>query len=501
MMDTSLTIDEKAQSCAKKYGVVTYTHSGMHAPAGMADKGPYVTDAALKEAMALASAQTKLLRESSDEAKKRDPETFLALRDEGHDTQGLAGKPVMTGWLTYAGKTLQNTAFIEGLKKAGEKIRSDFSALLVIGIGGSYTDIEGVISALNPLGAPLPVCYLGQHLSAEAYARFFKTIEKLPGKVAVNIISKSGTTVEPALAARIVLDKLISMKKLGAVFATTDAKKGALRELVATKGYNRPEYLPPEVEKEFYIGEDIGGRFSCITPVGLLPYAVSGIDIEEFLLGYHYAMRFSVETANQVAAYRYAAWKRGATLAVFSYNVSCFRGKILAYRQLWPESTGKDGKGLNIMEEFYTSDAHSNGQLIKSGIRNMMEIFHFIDDIGANAGVPVSEYNSDKLNTVAGKLTLHEINNRFMGALFLDHYKSGVPVTAVKIPGLSAFPVAMQNGIEYLAAAIFGLMTGINPVNQPGVQGYKEIAFNLLGFKGDAAMEKAVLELKEFGIG
>jgi glucose-6-phosphate isomerase len=498
-----------AQYAAKK-GTVTYITNGMYAP-GMyspdgrgtpADviTGPYVTQAANKQALALAQEKLAYLKKSRDPAANKSPDSFLDLRDGGNDTAGLPGFPVMTGWLTYAQNTLGEAAFLDGLMQAGEKIRRDFSGFLSIGIGGSYTDVEGIVSALAAGKPKFPMFYLGQHLSAEEYHRVFEEIKKLPGKVAVNIISKSGTTTEPAIAARISLSKLEAMGKLGAVFATTDPAKGALREMAATRGFNPPEYLPPEAQKLFFVGEDIGGRFSCITPVGLLPYAVAGIDIRELLLGYVYGISACDKEIAEITACRYAAFQAGAPVAVYAYNVARFRGKILSYRQLWPESTGKAGKGLNIMEEFYTADAHSNGQLVKSGVRNMMEVFHFIGDIGIDFQVPTSEWNADKLDTIAGSIGLHEIDNLFMAALFLDHWKSGVPVMAVKIPALTPFLLGMHTAMEHASSALFGLMTGVNPVNQPGVQGYKEIAFRLLGIKGEAEKAKAKKELEDFGI-
>ncbi|RPJ07820.1 MAG: hypothetical protein EHM28_05970 [Spirochaetaceae bacterium] len=498
-------ISKLSAEYALKKGKVTYITKGMFVPAGVVS-GPYVSQAAFKSALALVNEKLVYLKKSQDPQAVKSPDSYLDLRDGGTDTAGLAGLPVMTGWLTYAGKTLAEKEFLDGLMQAGARIRRDFSAFLSIGIGGSYTDVEGITSALAPgnavdaTGAKFPVYYLGQHLSAENYACVFDSIKKLPGKVAVNIISKSGTTTEPAIAARIALVRLESLGKLGAVFATTDPVKGALREMAAKRGFNPVEYLSNEVQKLFCVGEDIGGRFSCITPVGLLPYAVAGIDIRELLLGYHHGITACDKEISEVSACRYASFIAGAAVAVYAYNVACFRGKILSYRQLWPESTGKAGKGLNIMEEFYTADAHSNGQLIKSGVRNMMEVFHFIGDTGIDFQIPVSEWNADKLDSIAGKLGLHEINNLFMSALFLDHWKSGVPVMAVKIPELSAFHMGMHTAMEHMSSALFGLMTGINPVNQPGVQGYKEIAFKLLGIKGEAEQAKAKTELEEFGI-
>ncbi len=500
MKISAAAINDKARTLAQNKTVITYNTAGMAAPAGTTVKGPYVKAAQLEQARALARQKLAYLLVSRDRDKTKTPDSFLDLRDGGTDCAGLPGKPIMTGWLEYAENILSRPAFLEGLSAAGEKIRRDFGAFVVIGIGGSYTDTEGVISALYPAGTAIPFHYLGQHLSAGAYEIFFREMERLPGKAAVNIISKSGTTVEPALAARIVIDRLKAMDKLGAVFSTTDPARGALRETAQAEGYNPPGYIGPAVAAEFYIGEDIGGRFSCITPVGLFPYAVAGADVSEFLYGYHFAVTDARDTAVEQAACRYAAAANGAGQVVLAYNLTSLRGKILAFRQLWPESTGKDGKGLNVMEEFYTSDAHSNGQLIKSGPRTLMEIFHFVDDAGTDYPVPRLEADRDKLNAVAGTFSLQRINNMFMGALLLDHHRSGVPVTAVRLPSVSASHLGMLTGIEHMACVLFGLMSGVNPVNQPGVQGYKEIAFSLLGLKGKGEQEKALRELEEFGL-
>jgi glucose-6-phosphate isomerase len=491
--------------CVKKYGTVTYNMKGMYAPQGFkSGQSLFITERDFAEARGLAQQKSEYLLSTANSSESGKPDSFLDLRDGGTDTAGKAGKPVMTGWLNYAGETLTHEKFLQDLTQAGDRIARDFSAFVVIGIGGSYTNIEGIINASHPDGTRIPFYFLGQHLSADRYKKIFTELSQMNKKIAVNIISKSGTTTEPALALRLVLDKLITMKKLGAVFATTDPEKGALRETSAARGFNPDEYFTDEIKQHFYIRANIGGRFSVITPVGLLPFAVAGMDLKALLAGYHYAMDSLQTLAADVAAYKYAAYKKGAVNAILSYNVACFREKILGFRQLWPECNGKAGKGLNVMEEFYTSDAHSNGQLIKSGIKNCMEIFHFIQNIEIDFPIPSAEYNNDKLNVVAqgakNALQLHTINNRFMAALLLDHWKSGVPVIAVTLPHLNPFIIAMQMGVEHYGAVLFGLMLGINPVNQPGVQGYKEIAFRLLGMKGEKLLEESLKELKDLGL-
>jgi glucose-6-phosphate isomerase len=489
----------------KKFGMVSYNTKGMYAPPDFKSTNSlFLTEQDFRDAKALAHKKMDYLLSSTDTSKTANPDSFLDLRDGGTDTRGEPGKPVMTGWLTFAGETLAQEKFLNDLKQTGDRLARDFAAFVVIGIGGSYTNIEGIINACNPAGTRIPFYFLGQHLSAERYRAIFAEFSQMKKNIAVNVISKSGTTTEPALALRLVLDKLKSMKKLGAVFATTDPEKGALRETAAARGFNPEAYFTDEIKRHFYIRADIGGRFSVVTPVGLLPFAVAGMDLKVLLAGYHHAMDSLKSLAVDVAACKYAAYRKGAVNAILSYNVACFREKILGFRQLWPECNGKDGMGLNVMEEFYTSDAHSNGQLIKSGIKNIMEIFHFIQDIGVDYAVPASEYNNDKLGVVAegaeDPLHLHTINNRFMAALLLDHWKSGVPVMAITLPSLNPFLIAMQMGIEHYAAAVFGLMLGINPVNQPGVQGYKEIAFRLLGMKGKEPLKKSLRELKEMGL-
>jgi len=488
-----------------KHGKVTYNTKGVFAPPSYTGKSKlFISEKEYGQAEELAKAKLAYLLSSAAPENRTDPNSFPDLRDGGNDTAGEPGKPVMTGWLDYAGKTLEHEKFLQDLQTTGNRIAEDFGAFVVIGIGGSYTNIEGIINAVNPKGTRIPFYYLGQQLSAERYRKVLAELAAVKKKIAVNVISKSGTTTEPALALRLLLSELTRMQKLGAVFATTDPEKGALRQTIAARGFNPSSYFTDEINKYFYIGEDIGGRFSVITPVGLLPFAVAGIDLRELLSGYRYAMETLQDTAVRAAAAKYAVYQKGAVNAVLSYNVACFREKILGFRQLWPECDGKDGKGLNLMEEFYTADAHSNGQLIKSGIRNMVEIFHFITDIGVDFKVPASAYNNDKLEVVAqgspGALSLHTINNRFMSALLMDHWKSGLPVIAVTLPRLSPFIVAMQMGVEHYSAVLFGLMLGINPVNQPGVQGYKEIAFRLLGMKGKEPMTAALNELKEFGL-
>jgi glucose-6-phosphate isomerase len=489
----------------QKYGSVSYNTKGYFPPPSYkGGSNLFISEREYGEAEKLARTKLDYLVSSGEAEAGRDPESFLDLRDGGTDTRGEPGMPVMTGWLHYAGRILEHEAFLEDLQKAGDKIAADFGAFVVIGIGGSYTNIEGIINAVNPRGTRIPFYFLGQHLSAERYEKTFAELARLTKKVAVNVISKSGTTTEPALALRLVLDKLQGIGKLGAVFATTDPHKGALRETITARGFNPAAYFTEEINRHFFIGEDIGGRFSVITPVGLLPFAAAGINLKELLAGYHYGMESLRHTAVAAAACKYAAYKKGAVTAVLSYNAAFFREKILGFRQLWPECNGKDGKGLNLMEEFYTADAHSNGQLIKSGIKNIQEIFHFITDLGTDFEIPASDYNNDKLGVVARgaetALSLHTINNRFMAALLMDHWRSGIPVMAVTLPRLHPFIAAMHMGIEHCSAVLFGLMLGINPVNQPGVQGYKEIAFRLLGMKGEKPLAESLAELKDFGL-
>jgi len=495
-------LQDEMKSALKKYGCVEYITDSMFAPPDYnGPQAPYVTEPEVSLACALAAEKLSYIHETKDQTNTTDPSSYLDLRDGGDDNQGIEGKPIMTGWLTYAKELLKEADFIESLQQTGKKIADDFGALLVIGIGGSYTNIEGIINAIKPKGTRIPIYFLGQHLSAESYSNTIEKLNAINKPIAINIISKSGTTTEPAIAARIALNHL---DNVGAVFATTDLHKGALRETIKLKKYNPIKYLPQKLHKKFYIGSNIGGRFSAITAVGLLPFAVAEIPIREFLLGYQYAIEEKQNIVIKSTACRFVSNQYGAATAVLAYNCQAFRGKILGYRQLWPECDGKDGKGINIMEEFYTADAHSNGQLIKSGPRNMMEIFHFIEKLGVDYDIPDSDINLDNLGGISKSakrpISLHKANNLFMKGLLLDHWHSGVPVMAIKMPNLSPFIIGMAMGIEHLSATVYGLMIGINPLNQPGVQGYKEIVFSLLGMKGNAPRLKTLRQLKDLGL-
>jgi glucose-6-phosphate isomerase len=465
-------------------------------------KAPFVNAEQLQKAQALAQEKLAYLLKSANPENTRDPNSFLDLRDGGVDTAGKPGMPVMTGWINYPDYLLNSSQLISGLQKAAQAIVKDHKAWLSVGIGGSYTNVEGVIRAIKRKQTDLPLYFLGQHLSANSYQQTFDELNALNGSVAVNIISKSGTTTEPAIAMRLVEERL---KNRGATFATTDPAKGALRKMIPLKNYNLEKYLSAELQKEFFIGEDIGGRFSVLTPVGLLPMAVAGVDIKKLVEGAAYAQKNLLSLAVEYAAARYAAYQNGAVTEVKSYNQEELRMLILGLRQLQPESDGKNSSGVNVMEEFYTADAHSNGQLIKSGVRNVMETFHFVEKTAADYDVPASQYGDDGLGVIesgaAGALKLNRINNYFMAGLWLDHWQSGVPSMAWVFPEtVDEYTVGQFLQIHFVATVLFGLMIGVNPVNQPGVQGYKNIAFELLGMKGKEEQEKKLKTLKALGL-
>jgi glucose-6-phosphate isomerase len=228
------------------------------------------------------------------------------------------------------------------------------------------------------------------------------------------------------------------------------------------------------------------------------------VDIKKLVEGAAFAQKNLLNLAVEYAAARYAAYQNGAVTEVKSYNQEELRMLILGLRQLQPESDGKNSSGVNVMEEFYTADAHSNGQLIKSGVRNVMETFHFVEKTASDFAVPASQYGDDGLGVIeagaSGALKLNRINNYFMAGLWLDHWQSGVPSMAWVFPDqVDEFSVGQFLQVHFVATVLFGLMIGVNPVNQPGVQGYKEIAFQLLGMKGKEEQEKKLGMLKNLG--
>ncbi len=371
------------------------------------------------------------------------------------------------------------------IQAAAKKIRSDSQALVVIGIGGSYLGARAVIELVkgpnhNVLSQGDPAVYfIGNGLSADAVS---DTVALLEGKdFSINVISKSGTTTEPAIAFR--LFKALLEKKYGKeeaknrIYATTDRARGALKTMANQEGY-----------ETFVVPDDVGGRYSVLTAVGLLPIAVAGIDIEALMNGAAAeradCMSQGVSSvAAQYAAQRQALYAQGKKVEVLAAYEPAFRFMAEWWKQLYGESEGKDGKGIFPASVDLTADLHSMGQYIQDGERILQETVVFFDEVASSVVVPSDEANLDGLNYLAGR-ELSYVNTKAMEATRAAHIDGGVPVSVVHLPKIDAAEVGRLIYFFEFACGVSGYMSGVNPFNQPGVEAYKKNMFHLLGKPG-----------------
>lgn len=372
------------------------------------------------------------------------------------------------------------------IKKAAKKIQSDSEVLICIGIGGSYLGAQAAIEFLNSNfygkeknGMPT-VVFCGNSLSG---SYLYDLIEWLGDKdFSVNVISKSGTTTEPSVAFRIFKDKLI--KKYGKeeaakrIYATTDRQKGALKTEADAEGY-----------EEFVVPDDVGGRYSVLSAVGLLPIAASGVDIDELMKGAADARAdytdtdLSKATPYQYAALRNILYRKGYTTEIVENYEPSLRMFGEWCKQLMGESEGKDQKGIYPSSANFTTDLHSLGQYIQEGLRNLFETVIRVENPRHDVKIPGDEKNLDQLNFLEGK-SLNYVNDRAYEGVVLAHTDGGVPVMTVNIPDQSAHTLGYMIYFFELAIAISGYLNGINPFNQPGVEAYKRNMFGLLNKPG-----------------
>ena len=380
------------------------------------------------------------------------------------------------------------------IKAAAEKIKKNSDILVVIGIGGSYLGaraaIEFVKSPLyNDLKKDTPNIYFaGNNISTTALTELLAICE---GKdIAVNVISKSGTTTEPAVAFR-VFKSLLGEKygEAGAkdrIFVTTDKARGTLKKFSDEAGY-----------ETFVVPDDVGGRYSVLTAVGLLPIAVAGIDIDELMLGAADAMHaFECPDVDANDALKYAVIR----------NVLLRKGKsteiLVGYepymlmfnewwKQLYGESEGKDGKGIYPGSVVFSTDLHSLGQYIQEGQRNLFETVINVKDIGAKFVIPDDPANVDGLNFISGK-ELDYVNKTAMLATLIAHNDGGVPNILLELDKRDARNLGYMIYFFEFACAVSGYILGVNPFDQPGVEAYKKNMFALLGKPGYENMKAAL---------
>ena len=387
---------------------------------------------------------------------------------------------------------------VEAVKAAAAKIRSDSAVLLVIGIGGSYLGARAAIEfvkspnyTLTARGTP-KIFFAGNSLSASQAEELIDLLDGVD--FSINVISKSGTTTEPAVAFRIFRELL--ERRYGAdgarerIYATTDKARGALKTLADSLGYT-----------SFVIPDDIGGRFSVLTPVGLLPIAVAGVDIDAMLAGAaSMAAALASPSADnpawQYAAARNALYRSGFTTEIIAAYEPRFRYVGEWWKQLYGESEGKDHKGIFPASVDLTADLHSMGQYIQQGMRNLFETVVTFERSGAHVAVPHSEDNLDGLNFLADK-ELDELNRMAALGTILAHVDGGVPNIAVELDGPSAYTFGELVYFFEFACGLSGYLLGVNPFDQPGVEAYKQNMYALIGKPGFEA-KRAALEARLF---
>ena len=385
----------------------------------------------------------------------------------------------------------------ERIKKAAAKIQADSEILVVVGIGGSYLGARAAIEMLTDTfynlkaGQNTPkIIYAGNSISSSYLADVIDLVRDKD--FSVNIISKSGTTTEPALAFRILRAMLIEKYgKDGAkerIYATTDKARGALKTFADSEGY-----------ETFVIPDDVGGRFSVLTAVGLLPIAAAGIDIDQMMQGAKDAREAYTKPYDENPCYLYAAIRnilrcKGKSIELMVNYEPCFIYFSEWWKQLYGESEGKDQKGIFPASVSFSTDLHSMGQYIQDGARILFETVLNVEKPKKDLEFPFEEENIDGLNFLAGK-TVDTVNTKAFQGTILAHTDGGAPNMVINIPEIT--PYYFGNLVYFFekACAISGYMLGVNPFDQPGVEAYKKNMFALLGKPG-YEQEKAALEAR-----
>ncbi len=380
-----------------------------------------------------------------------------------------------------------NDALLEDIEATAAEIRSDADVFLCIGIGGSYLGAQAVIEALTPYFGATPgaaaglldggrapeILFAGHHMSG-AYLR--ELLAYLDGKsVYVNVISKSGTTLEPALAFRFVRQWLEARFDDAdrRIIVTTDPERGALNELRKNHPYKKYE-IPP----------DVGGRFSVLTPVGLLPIAVAGIDVRSLFYGAVDCCERLASTpgnpALDYAAVRYLLHQQGYAVEVLAAFEPRLSGIGDWWQQLYGESEGKEHKGLFPASVQYSTDLHSLGQYVQEGRRMLVETFLMVEHDGGDLAVPGSDANLDGLNYLTDQ-TMRHINRQAYEGTARAHHAGGVPALTLWLDRIAPGPLGELLYFFEHAVAVSGYLLGVNPFDQPGVEAYKKEMFRLLG--------------------
>ena len=432
--------------------------------------------------------------------KYADKEKFDSMRSEvsaAHKmlTEGMGLGSDFLGWLDLPVNYDKDE--FRRIKESAEKIKKDSEVLVVLGIGGSYLGARAVIEFIksnnyNLLKKDTPDIYFGGNtISSSAVAELMQLIDGRD--FSINVISKSGTTTEPAIAFRIF--KEILEKKYGKeeaakrIYVTTDRQKGALKALADAEGY-----------ETFVVPDDVGGRYSVLTAVGLLPIAVAGIDIDALMQGAADAREaYASDDLDNNDCYRYAAvrnmlYRDGKAIEMLAAYEPSMTLWCEWFKQLFGESEGKDGKGLFPASAIFSTDLHSLGQYIQQGERCLFETVLWVKEPKTDVEIGFEEANGDGLNFVAGK-TVHYVNRKAFEGTVLAHTDGDVPNIILELDKQDEYNLGYMIYFFEKACGLSGYLLGVNPFDQPGVESYKKNMFALLGKPGYEAA-KAALEAR-----
>ncbi len=379
-----------------------------------------------------------------------------------------------------------DTSLIGRLEADAGRIQQQSDVVVVVGIGGSYLGARAVIEALSGNAAfeqseKTEVVYAGHQLDEDYMAGLLSYLDDKDYSVIV--ISKSGTTTEPAIAFRLLRDHMEGKygedAAAGRIYAVTDARKGALKKLADNQGYTTYE-----------IPDDVGGRYSVLTPVGLLPIAAAGYDIRKLLEGARQMAEYlrtktalSDNPAARYAILRNILYKKGKTIEILTSYKSSLYYFIEWWKQLFGESEGKDGAGIFPAGTIFTTDLHSMGQYIQDGFKNMFETVLTVEKTSNTVKIPEDSDNLDGLNYLAGKRINH-VNEMASRGTSLAHVDGGVPNLEIVMPAVNEHYLGELIYFFEMSCAVSGYVLGVNPFDQPGVEAYKRNMFALLGKPG-----------------
>ncbi len=409
----------------------------------------------------------------------------------------------MLGWLNFANDI--DDGHINEIYQTAGILADQIDAFVSLGIGGSYLGLDATFRALshnywNQLelrerGGFPQIYFLGQNMDPDY---FRDTLDMLKGKrVGINVISKSGTTTETAIAFRILrglLESMLGEDTKDFIVVTTDAEKGALRKLAEEKGY-----------KTFVVPNNIGGRFSIVSDVGLFGLAMTGIDLDSFIEGFREMKKrtdtddFWANPAMLYAAARHIANNKGKKVEVVAANSASIYHLARWMEQLFPESEGHKGKGMWVSPSMYSEKLHANGQMVQQGERNILETFLKLSNFDNKLKIPRDESDADGLNYLVEKgVTLNDLNRLAVEGPAYAHYMGGVPNMTINIPERSSYHIGSLFMMMERAVAISGYLMGHNPFIQPGVEDYKRAIFALAGKPGfESAGEKIRLDISQ----